>query len=211
MADTPRPRSLTPILAQLGLVALLLVLPFIAPPDGRERASIAQFFGRFHPVLVHLPIGLLLLVPVLEIGGLLHVWRHLQKTAGFVLTLATIGAVVATAVGWLLAWSGGYEGETIMDHLWGGVWLSAACIVLTWFRHGYMAGEGYLFIRLGYMPLLFAFSRSCTTGCRPALIAIQGCSTSCGQHQSSVTERSASAHSASNPASERASRPSAGT
>jgi len=156
MADTPRPRSLNPILAQLGLIALLLVLPLIAPPDGRERASIAQFVGRFHPVLVHLPIGLLLLVPVLEIGGLLHVSRHLQKTAGFVLALATIGAVFATAVGWLLAWSGGYEGETIMDHLWGGVWLSAACIVLTWFRHGYMAGEGYLFIRLGYMPLLFA-------------------------------------------------------
>ena len=156
MADTPRSRSLTPILAQLGLIALLLVLPLIAPPDGRERASIAQFVGRFHPVLVHLPIGLLLLVPVLEIGGLLHVWRHLQKTAGFVLALATIGAIFSTAVGWLLAWSGGYEGETIMNHLWGGVWLSAACIVLTWFRHGYMAGEGYLFIRLGYMPLLFA-------------------------------------------------------
>jgi uncharacterized membrane protein/mono/diheme cytochrome c family protein len=107
-------------------------------------------------VLVHLPIGLLLLVPVLEIGGLLHTWRHLQKTAGFVLILATIGSVFATVVGWLLAWSGGYEGETVMDHLWGGVGLSAACIVLTWFRRGYTAGEGYLFIRLGYMPLLFA-------------------------------------------------------
>lgn len=156
MSDTPRPRNMAPIYAQLGLIALLLALPFIAPPDGRERATLAQFFGRFHPALVHLPIGLLLLVPVLEIGGLLHVWRHLQKTAGFVLLLATIGAIFATAVGWLLAWSGGYEGETIMDHLWGGVALSITCIILRAFRYGYMQGEGILFVRLGYMPLLFA-------------------------------------------------------
>jgi len=33
-------------------------------------------------------------------------------------------------VGWLLAWSGGYQGETVMNHLWGGIATSAACLYL---------------------------------------------------------------------------------
>ena len=156
MPDETRSRRLTLFFAQVFILAVLVALPFVVPPDGRERASLAQFAGRFHPVLVHLPIGLLVLLPILEILGLLHVWKHLQKSAGFVLGLATFGALGATFAGWLLAWSGGYEGETVMNHLWGGVALSAACIVLTWLRPGYIAGDSVLIVRLGYMPMLFA-------------------------------------------------------
>ena len=49
----------------MGLVALARA----ASPDGREHAALGQFFGRFHPIVVHLPIGLILLVPVLDLLG----------------------------------------------------------------------------------------------------------------------------------------------
>jgi hypothetical protein len=54
--------ALAPILA-------LLVLLIALPPDGSERAEWAQFIGRFHPMAVHLPIALILLVPVFELAG----------------------------------------------------------------------------------------------------------------------------------------------
>lgn len=157
MSDESSPRrSLTPLFAGLLLIGALCALPFVAPPDGAERWGLAQFFGRFHPVLVHLPIGLLVVVPVLELGGLISIWSHLQKSAGFILALATVGAIGATLVGWLLAWSGGYQGEVVMDHLWGGITTSACCLLLVWLRPGYLSREGSLVSRLAYIPMLVA-------------------------------------------------------
>ena len=49
----------------LGLIGLAAFLP----PDGRERNELAQFFGSFHPLAVHLPIALLLLAPLMEFAA----------------------------------------------------------------------------------------------------------------------------------------------
>lgn len=154
MPDETRPKRLIYVLTGLAVVALFVALPFIAPPDGHERAGLAQFFGRFHPIIVHLPIGLLVLIPLLEVLGLVHVWAHFQKTAGLVLVLATLGVIGATAAGWLLAWSGGYQGETVMNHLWGGIALSGCCLLLLALRRPYITREGFVFARLFYIPML---------------------------------------------------------
>jgi uncharacterized membrane protein len=142
------------LVAGLLLIGALCALPFVAAPDGAERWPLAQFFGRFHPVLVHLPIGLLVVVPVLELFGLISLWSHLQKSAGFILTLAAAGAVGATLAGWLLAWSGGYQGETVMNHLWGGIATSAASLYLVWARPAYLSRDSSALARLSYIPLL---------------------------------------------------------
>ena len=47
----------------------LLFLPWIVSLNGKPHADWQQFIGRFHPAVVHIPIGLILLVPVLEIAG----------------------------------------------------------------------------------------------------------------------------------------------
>jgi uncharacterized membrane protein len=86
-------------------------------------------------------------------AGLFHPWAYLRRTAGLVLGLATLGALAATGAGWLLAWSGGYQGERVTDHLWGGVALSSTCLVLVWLRVPFAAREGFL-ARLAYLPLL---------------------------------------------------------
>jgi len=154
MSDETRPKRLIYVLTGLAVVALFVALPFIAPPDGHERAGLAQFFGRFHPIIVHLPIGLLVLIPLLEVLGLVHLWAHFQKTAGLVLVLATLGVIGATGAGWLLAWSGGYQGETVMNHLWGGIALSGCCLLLLALRRPYITREGFVFARLFYIPML---------------------------------------------------------
>jgi uncharacterized membrane protein len=114
------------LVAGLASIFVLLLLLVYAPPDGREHAELAQFLGRFHPLIVHIPIALLLLVPVLECAGCVQ--EHLRRAAGLVLAIATAGAITAAGFGWLLAWSGGFEGSVVTRHAWGGVSLAAACV-----------------------------------------------------------------------------------
>src|SRR5215469_11734398 len=111
---------LAPILVVTTLVAFL-------PPDGSERAEWMQFIGRFHPLLVHFPIALFLLVPVLEIVGRSARFEYLRLSVSFVLTLATLAATTAAILGWCLGRSGGYSGSLITQHMWGGLLLSIVC------------------------------------------------------------------------------------
>ena len=111
---------LAPIVAVTTLVTFL-------PPDGNERAEWVQFIGRFHPLFVHFPIALFLLVPVLEIVGRSARLAYLRLAVNFILALATLGATWAAILGWCLGRSGGYSGLLITQHMWGGVLLSLIC------------------------------------------------------------------------------------
>ena len=64
----------------VGIAAIfpLLILLLYAPPDGGQRAELAQFLGRFHPLAVHIPIALLLIVPLLECAALARERRYLR-------------------------------------------------------------------------------------------------------------------------------------
>src|SRR5579863_7033771 len=125
----------------VGIAAIvpLFILLVYAPPDGGQRADMAQFLGRFHPLAVHIPIALLLLVPLLECAALVRDRWHLRQSAGFVLGLATVAAIASAWLGWLLAWSGGYEGSLVTRHMWGGVSLAAATLAC-WGLHGWKRG-----------------------------------------------------------------------
>jgi uncharacterized membrane protein len=117
---------------RLGLLALApilivtIVLAFL-PPDGNERSDWAQFIGRFHPLAVHFPIALILLVPILELAGLNERFSYLRSSVGFVLGLATAGATAAAILGWCLGRSGGYSGTLVTQHMWGGISLATIC------------------------------------------------------------------------------------
>jgi uncharacterized membrane protein len=123
--------------AALAAAGLWLVLRWLVdrfPLDGREHGDLGQFVGRLHPLLVHGPAALLLLVPAMELAGLGSRRPHLRKAAGWVLLVA-VAAVFASAFdGWLLAWSGGYRGRDVTRHLWGGISLAAACTAAAWLR-----------------------------------------------------------------------------
>jgi uncharacterized membrane protein len=148
---TLRPRTWLLILGTC-LVVLLFGLLKAAAPDGVERATLLQFFGRFHPLAVHLPIALLLLAPLLEIAARYHNKEELRRSAGFVLGLAVIVAFVSAFLGILLAWSGGYQGALITHHSWGGVWIPAAALICWSLRP--VHGRAYLFALAGTLGLL---------------------------------------------------------
>ena len=119
-------RSMLELLALVPVLALLALLIWV-PPDGTERAGWAAFIGHFHPIAIHLPIALVLFVPVLELAGLHPGFSHLRKSVTFVLGLALLTTLVAPLLGWSLAWSGGYAGPIVTQHMWAGAALAAGC------------------------------------------------------------------------------------
>jgi uncharacterized membrane protein len=68
-----------------------------------------EFFGRLHPILLHLPIGFLLLAWLMELASRQKRWTNLQPAVGFALNLGMLSAIVAAASGYWLSREGGYE------------------------------------------------------------------------------------------------------
>ena len=87
-------------------------------------ADLGLFVGRFHPLLVHLPIGFLLLAALLE-------WWPGDRArsaigAGWILGAAS--AVVAAFCGWLLSNESG-GGDTLFWHKWLGIGVATLAVI----------------------------------------------------------------------------------
>ena len=83
--------------------------------------DLASFAGRFHPLLVHFPIALLLLAAVLRaIEGRLSwfdSWNESSyRWSRLVLALGALSAVASASTGWLLGAGGGYDGDSFLWH-----------------------------------------------------------------------------------------------
>jgi mono/diheme cytochrome c family protein len=100
----------------------LLLLPFVFKLDGKTHADWQQFLGRFHPTVVHLPIGLILLVPLLELAGRYR--PALVEAAMFVLSLSVLSCLLALTLGYLLAYGSGDAGVGVARHMWGAIALT---------------------------------------------------------------------------------------
>lgn len=121
-------------LATLVPVVMLFGLLLLAPPDGNERAQLWQFVGRFHPLSVHLPIALLVLVPIIELAGRTRRFPFLLPAIDFLLGVAVASAIAAAFLGWSLARSGAYSGPLMTQHMWGGVLVASAGWACWWLR-----------------------------------------------------------------------------
>jgi len=130
-ASSPRkPWLLT--LVGLATIAALLILPGQAgPPDGEKVPDMVRFLGRFHPVMLHLPIGMVSLALFLEIARFFtRKSERPQSGAGsLVLGLAAATSVIAVILGFLLYQGGGYETSKVAErHMWGGIYFACAMI-----------------------------------------------------------------------------------
>jgi uncharacterized membrane protein len=117
---------------------VLLLLPLILKLDGKPHGDWLQFVGRFHPAAVHLPIGLIVLVPVLEIAGVFR--PALREAAEFVLGLACVLCLGTLMLGYLLAYGSGETGATVTRHMWGGITLAIGLMLCFLARPAWSAG-----------------------------------------------------------------------
>jgi uncharacterized membrane protein len=130
--DKPDRKSTRPwglVVIGLVLIGALVAMPFIAgAPEEGKMPDIVRFLGRFHPVVLHLPIGIFSLVLLQEMWGLVS---RKYPGAGLLAVFAgVVSAVVAVLFGFLLYQGGGFEGELVEDHLWGGIIFACAAVVV---------------------------------------------------------------------------------
>lgn len=92
-------------------------------------SDIVLFFGHLHPLLVHLPIGLVILVAFLELLALVPGFKQVNSNAGVILALAVPAAAGAALCGWLLSQAGGYQDKLLQWHKWAGISTAVACAV----------------------------------------------------------------------------------
>lgn len=93
-------------------------------------SDLEQFIGRFHVVLLHLPIGLLLALGFLELVSLHPKWRHANAGNRFLLVLTVPVTILTALCGWLLAEAGGYDERILWLHRWTGVAIPVVAFVL---------------------------------------------------------------------------------
>jgi len=75
-----------------------------------------SFLGRFHPVVLHLPIGFLLLAFVLELRLRFGGKKEFQSAIAFSLQLALAASLLSVISGYLLSWGGGYDATMLWRH-----------------------------------------------------------------------------------------------
>lgn len=114
---------------------VLLILVALSLLDGSTlnlSTKWVPFLGRFHPVLLHLPIGLFAGVVLLEVYLMVRPVSRVPEKIHFLLTAAFYTTVVSALFGIFLSWEGGYERDALNFHKWGGVATAGAILVLDW-------------------------------------------------------------------------------
>jgi uncharacterized membrane protein/mono/diheme cytochrome c family protein len=94
--------------------------------------SITEFVGHFHPVLVHLPIGILILAVLFYFLSKREKYKSLHTAIGVSLFLGMISAVVSSVSGYLLSTTDNYDEELVFQHQWLGI-ATALISILAYF------------------------------------------------------------------------------
>lgn len=95
------------------------------------------FLGRFHPLVVHLPIGFLIFAFLLEIYGCRHRNPALTMVIGLALFGGAISALVASVLGYMLSLGGDYEQSMLDMHFWFGI----VTTIVTFFAWAIYSGK----------------------------------------------------------------------
>lgn len=102
-------------------------------PSEPPRAIL--FLGRFHMVMLHLPIGALLLAMLLELDRFIRRTEQTDYIITQTLRFGAAFAVISAALGWLLSFDPAYEPAELSLHMWLGFAATAAALIAAWMRN----------------------------------------------------------------------------
>ncbi|WP_338356046.1 chitobiase/beta-hexosaminidase C-terminal domain-containing protein [Yeosuana marina] len=122
-------------------------ISYASNAENVPRAILA--IGRFHPVILHLPIGALLLTFFLDIVGRIKK-NYPKNMIRYALGFSAFFSIIACVLGYFLSLEGGYSEKTLDLHFWTGI-LSATLITVLFLLS---SKEGKLIKRLFFLLFL---------------------------------------------------------
>ncbi|MDR0792124.1 MAG: hypothetical protein LBE82_02360 [Chitinophagaceae bacterium] len=114
-----------------------------------------QFFGHLHPVIVHLPIGILLLACLFLWQSKKERFAYLRSSVNAMLLIGTICAVFSCLTGYVLFQSGDYDEDTVSKHQWMGISVVLISAALYYFRKKNTLQKWQLLLALLLTALVF--------------------------------------------------------
>lgn len=113
--------------------------------------------ARFHPLIVHMPIGILFFAFALEVVKRWKKRTDMDFSIGIALFLGAASSIAAVVTGLMLADEGGYENAALNWHKWMGIAL-AVVSVLAFLNHAKQYFKQYQFSVLALVSLLLIFT-----------------------------------------------------
>ena len=112
---------------------------------------IFQLLGRLHPLVVHFPIGLLVVALFLEFLTLGGKRQGLREGINWMVFLGAVFALLAAVLGWLLRTYDDYEGDLVLFHQNAGIATAVLAIVTGYLLHTTLKGKltTYIYYRVG--------------------------------------------------------------
>ncbi|HEY1871510.1 MAG TPA: c-type cytochrome domain-containing protein, partial [Chitinophagaceae bacterium] len=89
-----------------------------------------EFFGHFHVVLVHLPIGILLLACAFQWLERKPKFSSLRTATNIAFIIGMISAILSAFTGYLLSYSGDYDEQLLIKHQWLGISTAVVSVVM---------------------------------------------------------------------------------
>ncbi|MBV9988830.1 MAG: hypothetical protein JO301_14220 [Chitinophagaceae bacterium] len=96
-------------------------------------SRLIEFIGPFHPVLVHLPIGFILLAILFQWLSLRERYAGLAAAVRLTYLLGAISAVLSCLTGLALSSGGDYDPSTLQWHKWFGIGVAVISLVGYWY------------------------------------------------------------------------------
>ncbi len=94
--------------------------------------ELIAFFGRFHPLVLHLPIGFIVAAALLQFFSTRKDMAVYRLAANFVLSIGALTAVVSAVFGYFLSLESGYTEDAIFWHRFWGIGLALLTTILAW-------------------------------------------------------------------------------
>ncbi len=120
--ETDEPKSftaawITSILLIVAFVIGLLIFPPLYDAPKGDASDFVIFIGRFHPIFLHLPVGILALLCLFELICCTERGeRKFGEASLLMLVLGSAGAILAVLAGIMLSREGGYVGGNFSLH-----------------------------------------------------------------------------------------------
>lgn len=109
--------------------------------------DLVYFFGRFHVLVLHIPIGIIIAIFFLELMARKEKYAHLEAASPFLWNAAALSAIVTVVLGYMHFAEGGFDGPSGAQHRTFGTALAVVITAVAFLRSSKFSS--------GYKPVFF--------------------------------------------------------